>query len=348
MLISGQPVPYLNFQMIPAGLGVDFPNALHSSYDATGLAPTRKLEAFQLIGFHASALESAVIEEVANEESISTMRGLVRAFDDKRGKMAGAGGTVDREAVQVFESLVPTGQTTRVIYFRGEIGANVATPYNPSSTATRTRAQLLNTTTGELRNHVRPGVAIDDSEADRIVDLLENSSQQAIGTIRVLVPRSRSELGNLIGSVFVAEYATEEQLIGSYIITPDVGPSANGAYGVGTIAPENLLRPKGARPYATYAGDPVDVANGNVFREETDIIVPNLGVPLTFSRHYDSQAKDDLGLGVGWTYSFGDLLIKQSATSDDLLWLASDGIRHVFKKNASNGYDAPASLQGEV
>jgi YD repeat-containing protein len=91
----------------------------------------------------------------------------------------------------------------------------------------------------------------------------------------------------------------------------------------------------------------VNVANGNMFRDEVDFVMQNIGVPLTFARHYDAQSQLNIGLGVGWTHSFSDVLYRETASSNDLTWLDSSGVRHTFKWSA-NAFTVPADLKGRV
>src|SRR5271157_4918095 len=60
----------------------------------------------------------------------------------------------------------------------------------------------------------------------------------------------------------------------------------------------------GNTPHKTDASDPVNIANGNVVRDETDFLLPGIGLSLAFARHYDSQSTTDVGLGVGWVHSY--------------------------------------------
>jgi RHS repeat-associated protein len=335
--IPDEAVAHLQFPIVPHDMGVDLPNVTHASYDATtGEIGT---EAFQLMGYNSSALENAILEDVINSESISTIRGLQRAFDDIRG-LRFDDSTISREAVQVFES-VPNG-SSRTVYFRGEIGENVATPYVADRTnMPRTRQQLLDSETGGLKNHVK--------EANSIADILENVSGQATGNIRVLVPRSRAELGDWTGTVYVAEYETADGRVGSYIISPDGGTPTEGGYSGNVVAPKNLQLPEASFRNQTYAGDPVNVANGNMFRDEVDFRFANRDVPLDFSRHYDSQNNMDVGFGVGWTHSFTGVLYREPGETDDnkIVWLRADGQRHTFERpNASAEYEVPTSLHG--
>ncbi len=132
-----------------------------------------------------------------------------------------------------------------------------------------------------------------------------------------------------------------------FAIQRDGESVASGGFSGNLPAPPPKLPPTFTN--FTSAGDPINVANGNMYRDETDIVYPNLGVPLTFSRHYDSLSKDDFGMGVGWMYTFGDVIyteVDQGQTNR--VWLDSSGRRHVFKPNGSGGYIVPADLQGEL
>jgi RHS repeat-associated protein len=349
---DAQSVTHLNFPNVPQGMGVDFPNWAHASYDARGNYFGISREALQLLGYNASSLENAVIEEVVNTSSISTMRGLLRAYDDQRGRTS-TGGIIEREAVQVFESVPGAPGSLPTIYFRGEIGSNVTTPFNPNGGTIFTRAQLLNLTTGLLKNHVRPGQDINVSHADAMVDFLENAGGDAVGTIRILVPRSRSVLETWTGSVYVGEYQTAGGLLAVYKIGSDTGPLTNGAFGTDRFRPENTFLSKGTYLNQTWAGDPVNIANGNMFRDEVDFRFPNGNLPLDFGRHYDSQNPMDVGFGVGWTHSFTGILYMdpedQASTvaPTKITWLRADGQRHTFTRpDASSPWKVPASLFG--
>jgi hypothetical protein len=59
----------------------------------------------------------------------------------------------------------------------------------------------------------------------------------------------------------------------------------------------------------------VNVANGNLAHDAADISLPGIALPLTFNRHYDSQNTDDIGLGEGWVFTYGDRLIVEGTQS---------------------------------
>jgi hypothetical protein len=124
--------------------------------------------------------------------------------------------------------------------------------------------------------------------------------------------------------------------IGSYSINPlDGSEPTNGAWSSDNVAPRNLTLPTSTFDFNPYAGDPVNVANGNMFRDETDIVYANVGIPLSFARHYDSQSVYDIGLGVGWVHSFSDRLLQDPNDLNTIEWLTSGGALVKFTKEGS-------------
>src|SRR5206468_8803274 len=110
-------------------------------------------------------------------------------------------------------------------------------------------------------------------------------------------------------------------------------------------------------------GDPVNPLNGNLTYDETDITLPNFGVPVTFSRHYDSLSDLDNGLGVGWSYTYGDYLTFENIQDRDpdtgqvpdsshkfsaIVWHAGDGATNNFKIEANNTFRSTGALFGTL
>ncbi len=54
-----------------------------------------------------------------------------------------------------------------------------------------------------------------------------------------------------------------------------------------------------------HGADPVNLASGSYFFQRTDLKLPGIGLPLEFTRHYDSKVNDPDGfpLGYGWNYT---------------------------------------------
>ena len=97
--------------------------------------------------------------------------------------------------------------------------------------------------------------------------------------------------------------------------------------------------------------------------DETDISIPNLGVPLAFSRHYDSfntagpgqAAWSDRGMGEGWSFTYSDYIDSASnfpsydPTTDPagtVIWFNDQGIQLKFKPQVGGGYSNPDGMFG--
>ncbi len=69
---------------------------------------------------------------------------------------------------------------------------------------------------------------------------------------------------------------------------------------------------------------PVNFATGNKYKKETDLHLPGPGLPLTYSRHYNSQSNENGVPGYGWTGSFsetvrqadGKMILRQADGAD--------------------------------
>lgn len=55
---------------------------------------------------------------------------------------------------------------------------------------------------------------------------------------------------------------------------------------------------------ASFTSEPVNTATGNYFYPQTDLILPGRGLPVVFTRSYNSQDPDLGPLGQGWTHSY--------------------------------------------
>jgi len=121
----------------------------------------------------------------------------------------------------------------------------------------------------------------------------------------VIVPRDPTPLNKWQGVGYISRQQLATGLAEAYIISGNLasesGMISQGASGTGD--PNHPDTQTGNQPNSTNAGDPVNVANGNVVRDETDFLLPGIGLPLEFGRHYDSQSTTDIGLGVGWVQS---------------------------------------------
>src|SRR5262249_20931711 len=114
--------------------------------------------------------------------------------------------------------------------------------------------------------------------------------------------------------------------------------------GSGTGDPNNPDTSPGNQPNDQNAGDPVNIANGNVVRDETDFLLPGIGLSLTFQRHYDSQSTTDVGMGTGWVDSYSDFLSFPGGGT--VVWTDSQGYRFTFTPDGQGGFHVPTTLFG--
>ena len=317
-------IDHLPYLIAPYNMGVDLPNANHVfSSRTTGIGD---LEAFQLGGYNASGLEHDAVEQQINSESVSTMKGLRNAYQRDLGVDA-EHAPISDDSILVFERTL-----AGTILYQGQWYSGSGQPAENQALTQLSELEAL------LVNHVPQGGGSNTIAASVWTHL---STAPQVGGVSVMIPKGKCKVGDWVGSVYLMETFDT----GLYAIVKEGGSLANGGFSGNVYDPVNLALPETTFKYQTFSGDPVSVANGNMFRDEVDIVFPNLGVPLNFTRHYDSNSDDDIGMAVGWVYSFGDVLIDDSENPGDLIWITSSGQRHTFEANGA-GYDVPSALHG--
>jgi RHS repeat-associated protein len=106
-------------------------------------------------------------------------------------------------------------------------------------------------------------------------------------------------------------------------------PSAPAAQIYGTGRTFDVNNPSG------YYAEPVDTATGAYANEQTDVEVPSLGVPFTFTRYYTSSNTASGRLGPGWTDSLSASLNPQGST----VYLTSEnGQQSAFTQQSDGSY----------
>ena len=150
----------------------------------------------------------------------------------------------------------------------------------------------------------------------------------------------------------------------SFIIHGGLGSTLDAPHGGFGVWPAVPVDPTSILPTNLLTPDPINTADGNVVHDETDISIPNLGVSLDFSRHYDSFNTEpsgatvwsDRGMGDGWSFSFSDRLCNGDSYSNgagtltsttDKTWFTSDGIQYTFIYS-SQTWITPAGLFGSL
>lgn len=98
----------------------------------------------------------------------------------------------------------------------------------------------------------------------------------------------------------------------------------------------------------------VNVANGNLLVQSSDVDVPERGIDLAFQRTYNSQSWHDASnsdgsgqdvFGNGWTSTF-DEHIAYGSTHNVISVYDLDGARYDYTSNGSGGWTAPPGMAG--
>ncbi|HET9656648.1 MAG TPA: RHS repeat-associated core domain-containing protein [Kineosporiaceae bacterium] len=95
------------------------------------------------------------------------------------------------------------------------------------------------------------------------------------------------------------------------------------------------------------AGDPVDLASGDLFEAANDLTVPGRGPALSFTRTYDTRRAGTAGrLGYGWTDNYDWRLStdtnSSSATYGQVTIQQGNGAQTQFFPDGLGGYQAPS------
>ncbi len=156
----------------------------------------------------------------------------------------------------------------------------------------------------------------------------------------VIVPENILNIGDFSGVVFIYENIGPDTFSeGDGVLGGDT--PTHGAYLVSIV---NAII-HAVVPGQTNSGDPVNLGSGSFVRTETDISVPNVGLPLDFVRYYVSGRTADDGFGAGWTDTYSDTMVTQMG--GDVLWTDSQGNQWTFTPNGG-GYTDPAGIFGAL
>jgi RHS repeat-associated protein len=155
----------------------------------------------------------------------------------------------------------------------------------------------------------------------------------------VTVPRDPIRLPKWVGAVWISERSTPGKLDFGYQIEGASGQVQGGVL----AAPINSNPNTGNSALQSSDGDPVNVANGNMFHDDVDIALPGVGLPLLFARHYDSRSLRDVGFGPGWTHSYADVLT--FGKKGVVTWITNEGFEYTFVRSGGT-YSVPVSLHG--
>ncbi len=159
----------------------------------------------------------------------------------------------------------------------------------------------------------------------------------------VTVPRDETPLQDWSGVGYITRTATRE----GYIINGGLNSATPIAVEGGFIVGFPFLWPfLWFNPFSFFAGDPVNVANGSVRHQETDVELPGVGIPLNFARQYDSANDVDRGLGPGWSFTYSDRL--DFETDGSVTWFDDAANRFNFAPDGSGGFTTPVGVYGTL
>ena len=312
----------LQYPFLPADMGIDVPANVVGGFPIDDGAPALSLVRTMLMGYANSSLEGLVLEELTNFESVST----IKAFQ-LSAAAGGVGSLVEINAANVgsIASLLPG--------VRVEIRTAIA-------------------------NTVKNGLAGLADYAGVTFTALVPKKELAVG--------SGAASGQWKGVGYTLKIVTANpadsrngRTVG-FIIHGAVGSQSLRSYGGGTSwwsvpAPVLKLSVPVNNP-ANYLGDPVNIATGNVYHDETDLEIQNLGVPLAFRRHYDSAhtvsgltgapaAWSDRGMGEGWSFTYSDRI--ETMADGSATWFTDMGTRLDFTKT-TGGFANPDGVFGTL
>ena len=314
---AGLQHPYL-----PADMGIDVPGNVVGGMAIDDGLPAQSLMRTLLMGYANSALEGLVLEELTNFESVST--------------------------IKAFQLAVSAGGLASLVEITKANVGNIAT--------------LLPGVRAEIRTAI----------ASTVTNGLVGLADYAGVTFTALVPTTELTVGGGAAGVqwkgvgYTLTIVTTDpadprngKTVG-FIIHGAVGSQPLRSYGGGTswwsVAPPALTPSVPVNNPANYLGDPINLASGNVYHDETDIEIPNLGVPLAFRRHYDSAhtvsgltgapaAWSDRGLGEGWSFTYSDRI--ETKTDGSATWFTDAGMRLDFSKTTT-GFANPDGVFGTL
>ena len=317
-IITSQPFVYHRWDLpnplIPLELEVDMPiSIIHGTKNTGEVDQAEYNRLLRIALYNSSALEHEIVQTLSKTHAVSTMKGFQLS-------------TLQDEEVYSFRKLGNNQYQWKEF-----------DEANWSGTVSK--------------NYIKNLVDYPTTFENWVINGLQTNQE-------LHIPASSTHLASWDGAVFMKETFSGGQLTGAAMaIAEDFGvPTSGGESGlwelptavtvtdlVETIAVG--FEPITYEAFHASDGDPVNLANGNMFREEVDFSIPNTGVPLEFFRRYDAQNKSNkMRLGVGWTHSYGDYLEIDNA---HVVWHTSAGeeLRFEFSGNVGT---APRNWRGKA
>jgi YD repeat-containing protein len=100
--------------------------------------------------------------------------------------------------------------------------------------------------------------------------------------------------------------------------------------------------PIGVESFWGFTQSGVNGYNGNLVLQNTDVHIPGRGIPVTFSRTYNSRSLVDGFLGFGWSANVYARL--RDSGYGPITFIDEDGTEHYFGRSANGSYTAPPGV----
>ncbi|MBS3902641.1 MAG: DNRLRE domain-containing protein [Dethiobacter sp.] len=115
--------------------------------------------------------------------------------------------------------------------------------------------------------------------------------------------------------------------------------SANNSTSQPRLVINYTVDPIGMESFWGYTPEGINGFNGNLALQATDLHIPGRGVPVTFTRTYNSRAAEDGPLGFGWTANVFARI--KDAGYAPITLVDEDGTQHIFSRNTDGSFSAP-------
>ncbi|HEX3658989.1 MAG TPA: DUF6531 domain-containing protein, partial [Pirellulales bacterium] len=172
--------------------------------------------------------------------------------------------------------------------------------------------------------------------------------QEIVNTVAagytVTVPQDEITVGTWTGMVFYEGINTSTSATYGFLIDNGITAAHGGAPEGSPFDASQDQTDSTVNYVPTNQGDPINIVTGTMTSSVTDISLPDFGLPLTFSREYDSSVTADTGLGAGWMDNYSDTLTLTTSTAT---WNTSTGLQYVFTK-VNGAWKSPSNLFGRL
>ncbi len=276
---SGLKVSYLfdlPFTIAKGGFYIDFkggiilPAKLDSTATTLTASRAETWPTFKLASYAGSAFEHYIWQENARTDAVSTIRGMQYTAEHGTPLV-----TFSSANIANFNSLMDPS----MLPYKAQITAYVSV----GATVTVPKSAISYTEPGQPQSW-NGGVYMAENQGEGYISAIISGGLG--GGYALLYPKPFSSI---------------------FSISPDLPRLA-----IDRTFSEPLnstTMSNGLNQWMFFSGDPVNMATGNMYHVERDIVLKGQGgLPLIFERSYNSRAPQNGPLGFGWTHSFNHYL----------------------------------------